>query len=82
MTREQTLHIVTEIMREYFDDEDIQLTPETTADDIPAWDSMNHVNIIVAIEQRMKIKFKTSEIESLHNVGDLVSVIESKTAAL
>lgn len=81
MTHEETLDVVTEIMREYFDDDDIKLTVETTADDIPAWDSMNHVNIIIAIEQRLKIKFKTSEIESLHNVGELVAVIERKTAA-
>ena len=81
MTHEEALDVVTEIMREYFDDDDIKLTAETTADDIPAWDSMNHVNIIIAIEQRLKIKFKTSEIESLHNVGELVAVIERKTAA-
>ena len=81
MTHEEALDVVTEIMREYFDDDDIKLTVETTADDIPAWDSMNHVNIIIAIEQRLKIKFKTSEIESLHNVGELVAVIERKTAA-
>jgi acyl carrier protein len=69
---------LTEIFRDVFDDDSIVLTPETTAADIHDWDSVNHVNLIVAIEIRMKIKFKTIEVESLHNVGHLVSLIEQK----
>lgn len=72
---------LTEIFRDVFDDDSITLTPETTAADIPDWDSANHVNLIVAIEVRMKIKFKTVELESLHNVGTLVSLIEQKLRA-
>ncbi len=72
---------LTEIFREVFDDDSIVLTPETTAADIHDWDSVNHVNLIVAIEVRMKIKFKTIEVESLHNVGHLVSLIEQKLNA-
>jgi acyl carrier protein len=49
------------------------------ASDVPEWDSLNHINLIVAIEARFKIKFKTSEIESLRNVGHLVEMIEKKT---
>ena len=72
---------LTEIFRDVFDDDSIVLTPETTAADIHDWDSANHVNLIVAIEVRMKIKFKTVEVESLHNVGHLVSLIEQKLNA-
>ena len=72
---------LTEIFRDVFDDDTIELTPDTTAADIHDWDSANHVNLIVAIEVRMKIKFKTIELESLHNVGHLVSVIEQKLNA-
>lgn len=72
---------LTEIFREVFDDDSIVLTPETTAADIRDWDSAAHVNLIVAIEVRMKIKFKTIEVESLHNVGHLVGLIEQKLAA-
>jgi acyl carrier protein len=78
MNQEQVLRVVTDIMREYFDDDDLTLKMETTADDIPAWDSMNHVNIIIGLEQRLKIRFMTSEIEGLRNVGELVHVIERK----
>ena len=72
---------LTEIFRDVFDDDTIELTPETTAADIHDWDSANHVNLIVAIEVRMKIKFKTIEVESLHNVGHLVNLIEQKLNA-
>jgi acyl carrier protein len=69
---------LTEIFRDVFDDDSIELTPETTASDISGWDSVAHVDLIVSIETRMKIKFKTSELGSLHNVGQLVGLIEYK----
>ena len=72
---------LTGIFRDVFDDDSIVLTPETTAADIHDWDSANHVNLIVAIEVRMKIKFKTIEVESLHNVGNLVHLVEQKLSA-
>lgn len=66
------------IFRDLFDDDGIVLKPETSADDIEGWDSLAHINLIVAVEQKFKVKFKTAEIESLHNVGHLVDVIYSK----
>lgn len=72
---------LTDIFRDVFDDESIVLTPQTTAADIQDWDSANHVNLIVAIEVRLGIKFKTIEVESLHNVGNLVSLVEQKLRA-
>ena len=72
---------LTEIFREVFDDDSIVLTPQTTAADIRDWDSAAHVNLVVAIETRMKIRFKTFELESLHNVGHLADLIETKLAA-
>ena len=66
------------IFRDLFDDDAITLKPETSAADIEGWDSLAHINLIVAIEARFKIKFRTTEIESLHNVGRLVDVIQSK----
>lgn len=78
MTTEQIYAQLTEIFKDLFDDESIVLTAETTAKDVPGWDSFNHINLMVAVEARFKIKFKTAEIESLHNVGHLVDVIASK----
>ena len=78
MTDEQILAELTEIFRGVFDDDDLQITPASTADDIPTWDSLNHINIVVATEMRFQIKFQTSEIESLKNVGELVDLVAAK----
>jgi acyl carrier protein len=67
-----------QIFRDIFDDESIVLSPSTTAADIPDWDSVNHVNISVATEVAFGIRFNSSELEELHNVGDLVKTIERK----
>lgn len=66
------------IFREIFDDESIELTPETTAADIAEWDSFNHVNISVACENAFGIRFRSSELEELRNVGGLVELIKAK----
>jgi acyl carrier protein len=57
---------------------DLVLTPELAAKDVPGWDSFKQIEIIVALEDRYGIKFRTRELDSLHNVGDLVRVLSSK----
>ena len=69
---------LTEVFHEVFDDNSIVLTPGTTAADISDWDSVAHIGLIVAIEERLRIKFKSSELESMHNVGQLVGIVEKK----
>ena len=69
-----------EIFCEVFDDDDIELTPEMTADDIDAWDSLSHVNLIVTIETRFKIRFTQKELLTFKNVGDLSESIRKKLA--
>lgn len=68
------------VFRDIFDDIEIDLKPETSAADIPDWTSFNHVNLIVATEQAFGVKFSTSDIESLKNVGELVALVRSKLA--
>jgi acyl carrier protein len=72
---------LTAIFHDLFDDDTIVLTPELTAADVPEWDSFNHINLIVAVEQRFKIKFQTAELEQLHTVGHLADLIAEKLAA-
>ncbi len=79
MDRAIVLDQITEIMREYFDDDSLVLTMDTTAQDIPAWDSLNHVNIIVSVEQHFGVRFAISEVEKLQSVGDLVNLVSEKT---
>jgi acyl carrier protein len=68
-----------------FDDvfmrEDIQLNPTLSAKDVDDWDSMRQVEILMASEERFGVKFSTREIDSLKQVGDLVSLIESQTTS-
>lgn len=67
-----------DIFRDIFDDDGITLTPQTSAADIPEWDSFNHVNIVVASEMKFGVKFRASELDELNNVGDFVELVEQK----
>lgn len=64
------------IFREIFDDGGMVITRETTADDVEAWDSLTHLQLIMEIEQAFKIKFKTSQLKNMPNVGAMIDAIE------
>ncbi|MBW8812429.1 MAG: acyl carrier protein [Caulobacterales bacterium] len=81
MSSAEILNELREIMIDVFDVDDLEVTPATTAEDVEEWDSLSHVRLVVAVERKFKIKFKNSEIEALKSVGDLVNLIEAKTAA-
>jgi len=81
MTDDRILDQLTSLFREVFDDDSIVLSPGTTADDIDGWDSQAHVSLIVAAEMRFGIRFRTAELESLHDVGELLRLIAQKTEA-
>jgi len=78
MTTEEIINRVTEIFKDVFDNETIVIFRETTADDIEEWDSLAHINLIVAIEKEFNIKFDLMELKPLQNVGDLLDVIQRK----
>lgn len=80
MTEQEIFRELSAVFRDVFDDETIALRPETTADDIDGWDSQAHVTLVVATEMRFGIKFRTAELEALHNVGDFVRLIHARTA--
>lgn len=78
MDKNQILEEVQEIFREVLDNEKIELANETTADDIEEWDSLTHIQLIVAIEKHFKIKFTSKEILSWQNVGEMIDCIAAK----
>lgn len=72
---------LTEIFRDIFDDPSLVVTPEMSAKDVPEWDSFNHINIIVAAEQRFGVKFRTADIDGLKSVGEFAELIARKSRA-
>jgi acyl carrier protein len=78
MTTTDTLATV---FRAVFDDETIELRPDMTANDVDGWDSLSHVNLIVAIEAKFAIRFTQKELLKQRNVGDLIADIDRKLAA-
>ncbi len=69
---------LTQTFRSTFGKRDIQLTRNTTANDIKEWDSLMHINLIVAVEKEFRVRFTTLEVMSLNNVGDLADTIVRK----
>ena len=70
---------LTKVFEEVFDEDQLELKPETTANDIEAWDSMSHVTMLMAVEDHFGIEFEQWEIMNLPDVGSLISLIEKKT---
>ena len=73
-----TLADLTEVFRYVFDDDELVITDETTANTVDGWDSLSHVNLILAIESRFKIRFSQRELLTFASVGDLRRAIEAK----
>jgi acyl carrier protein len=69
---------MTSIFREVFDDDSLVLSPELSADDIDDWDSLSHIRLIVSHEKEFGVKFKTTEIGDIRNVGGLIDLLKSK----
>lgn len=78
MEKTEILSKLNEIFCDVLDNEDIELSYETTADDIEEWDSLSHIQLIVAIEKAFKIRLKAKEMVSWLNVGDAVESIYDK----
>ena len=81
MEEKQIYSELTTVFRDVFDDDELVLRPDLTARDVEAWNSLAHVSLIVAAESHFGIRFKTSELESMQNVGDFVSLIGKKLKA-
>ncbi|MBU5636005.1 acyl carrier protein [Geomonas sp. Red69] len=73
-----TMERLNAIFCEVFDDDDLEIAPEMTAADVDGWDSLSHINLIVAVESAFKIRFNQRELLTFKNVGDLLHSIESK----
>jgi acyl carrier protein len=77
----KTLDRVNEVFRDVFEDDELVVNPSTTAADVEGWDSLMHVTLIVAVEKAFNVKFTSSEVAALKNVGELVTLIERRNAS-
>ena len=75
MTREDVYEKLNGVLRDVFDDEDITVNDATTADDIEDWDSLEHINLVVAVEKCFGIKFTMGEVTGMKNVGEMADII-------
>jgi acyl carrier protein len=78
VSREEVYERLNEVFREVFDDEGITVQDETTAKDIEGWDSLEHINLIVAVESEFGIKFSMGQVNGMKNVGEMVDYIWKK----
>lgn len=78
MSREEVFVKLNEVFRDVFDDESIAVTDTTTANDIDDWDSLEHINLLAAIEQEFGMKFNMGQVVSMKNVGEMADIIISK----
>ncbi|MBY0518516.1 MAG: acyl carrier protein [Bacteriovoracaceae bacterium] len=74
------LNTLTTIAREAFENDDIEFSLETTADDVDEWNSMTHLQLISMIEKHYKVRFALGELQELKNVGEMVELIKKKTS--
>lgn len=75
MTREEVYERLNNVFRDVFDDESITLTDDTTANDIEDWDSFEHINLVVAVQDEFSFKIPMGKVVSMQNVGEMVDII-------
>ncbi len=78
MEQQDILLAVNEIFKEVLDNDQIVLSADTTADDIEEWDSLNHIQLVVAIEKHFKQRFTSTEIQQWKNVGEMCAAIQRR----
>lgn len=75
MAREEVYKKLNEVFRDVFDDVGITVNDGTTASDIEDWDSLEHINLVVAIEHKFGIKFSMGDVNGMRNVGEMADAI-------
>jgi Acyl carrier protein len=78
MTREELFEKLNAVFRDVFDDDEIIVNEETTSKDIDGWDSLEHINLIMAIEDEFGISFNIGEVTTMKNVGAMADKIMDK----
>ena len=80
MTREEVFERLTDVFRTVFDDETIELNDSTTSEDIDDWDSFEHINLIVAVEEEFSINIPMGKVTTMKNVGEMADIILAESS--
>lgn len=75
MDKQKITERLTEVFRDVFDDETLEIGETTTADDIEDWDSLEHISLIGAVEKAFKMRFTMKEVSGMKNVGEMISIL-------
>lgn len=78
MERSEIVSQINEIFIDTLDNEEIVISESTTANDIDEWDSLTHIQLVVAIEKHFKIRFTSKEIQSWNDVSEMLNCIQEK----
>ena len=78
MSREEIYEQLNEVFRDVFDDDTIEVNDQTNSRDIEDWDSLEHINLIAAIETQFGMKFTMGQVVTMKNVGEMVDIISSQ----
>ena len=78
MSKEEIYERLNKVFQDIFDDESITVNENTTSNDIEDWDSLEHINLVVAVEQEFGMKFNMNEVTTMKNVGEMVDIILSR----
>lgn len=78
MDRDEVYEMLNEVFRDVFDDPSITVEDSTTSEDVEGWDSLEHINLIAAVEQEFGVKFNMGQVVSMKNVGEMVDIIISQ----
>ena len=81
MTMDATLDQLQSVFRDVFEDDELTIDRQTSAEDVDGWDSLMHVSLMINVERVFGVKFSTTQVASLKNVGELMDLIESRRAA-
>jgi acyl carrier protein len=80
LTRAELLAKIRDILADATDDDSLQLSESTTAEDVADWDSINHVKLLIGLESDLGFRFDTDEVGGLKNVGELIDLVQKKLA--
>lgn len=78
---EEIINQVNRIFQIIFEKEDLVVTEDTCADDIPEWDSLQHINLLAMLEKEFGIKFSVDDIIEMENVGDIIRIIQKERSS-